>query len=349
MLAGGDRQDVWVLRVPRTETEAARRALRAARWLDPGHPIRVEGEWAYLPLGNRPDSTSFPPSWELVEDEGWDPRPPPFHPYEEIRRRLADLPPEVRDRLPRRWERLGDVLVFKGLPGRGAVRDRVAATYAAVLKAKTVVLDVGGIRGPWRTPDVERVWGDGTETVHAENGVRYALDVARVMFASGNMAERRRMAEAVEPGEVVADLFAGIGYFALPMAVHGRPRRVVACEVNPLAFRYLEQNVRLNRAFAVEPRLGDCRDTAPVAEADRVVMGYLDAHAYLDVALRALGAEGVVHYHETCPRALWPERPVRRLERAARAAGRTLSVLGMRVVKSYAPGVSHVVVDGAVR
>lgn len=222
-------------------------------------------------------------------------------------------------------------------------RRQVAESFAPVLRARTVAVD-RGVRGPWRQPDVEVVWGTGTETVHREDGVLFKLDVARVMFSSGNVKERMRMGRVVRPGETVVDLFAGIGQFSLPMAVHGRPARVVACEVNPVAHGYLEENVRLNRAWAIEPRLGDCRQTAPSGIADRVILGYLEGARYLDVAMRAAKDECVLHYHEGVP-VEDPDGPARHVVDAAANAGFQPRILAVRRIKSYAPRMRHLVLD----
>ena len=263
-------------------------------------------------------------------------------PWREVARRL---PPGLAVHVPRRYERIGDVLLLK-LPEIGGGRERIAAAYADVLRAKSVVSD-HGVRGPWREPDVEVLFGGETETVHLEDGVRFRLDVARTMFSSGNVAERMRMGRVVRPGETVVDLFAGIGYFALPMAVHGRPARVVACEVNPAAFAYLEANVRLNCAWSVEPRLGDCREVAPPNAADRIVMGLLRGKPYLDVAMRTAKHACVLHYHEAVPVEDVPDGPWSRVEAAAHRAKRRAELLAVHRIKSYAPRVAHVVLDVA--
>ncbi|HYS72225.1 MAG TPA: class I SAM-dependent methyltransferase family protein [Thermoplasmata archaeon] len=254
------------------------------------------------------------------------------------------LPPGLASSVPRHYERIGDVLVLRLPAGLGDRRREIARAYASVLGAKAVVHD-GGVQGPWREPNGEVVFGRETETVHIENAVRFKLDPTKVMFSSGNLAERMRMGRITRPGETVVDLFAGIGYFALPMAVHGRPAKVVACEVNPTAFAYLEENVRLNRAWCVEPRLGDCRRVAPEGVADRIVMGYLDGQSYLDVAMRAAKGACVLHYHETTPVEEVPEGPWSRLERAAKQAGFAAELLAVRKIKSYAPRIGHVVLD----
>ncbi len=265
-------------------------------------------------------------------------------PYQAVRT-TAHLPESLKELLPRRWERIGEVLVLRLPPELEAYREAVGEAYGRVLRAQAVVEETDGIRGAWRTPQTRVLWGEDTETVHQEHGIRYRLDPTQVMFSSGNLAERRRMGKVCRPGEQVVDMFAGVGYFALPMALHGGARRVVACEINPTAFRYLCENVQMNGAAAVEARLGDCRETVPEGMADRVVMGYLrDTFRFLPTAFRALRDRGWIHYHEACP-----DRAADRLERhlrtVAEEVGRTVESSNLRRVKAYAPRVSHWVLD----
>jgi tRNA G37 N-methylase Trm5 len=44
--------------------------------------------------------------------------------------------------------------------------------------------------------------------------------VTKVMFSSGNVSEKARIARLDAGGEVVLDLFAGVGYWTLPLLVH---------------------------------------------------------------------------------------------------------------------------------
>ena len=258
--------------------------------------------------------------------------------------------------LARRWERIGDVLLLRIRPELVPHREAIAAIYRDVLGVRTVVQDLTSVHGPWRVPEVRWLLGGGTETVHHEDGVRFKLDVTLVMFSSGNLAERLRMARCVRAGETVVDLFAGIGYFSIPIAVHGRPDRVVACEVNPTAFAYLLENVRMNRSGAVEARLGDCRDTAPKAVADRVILGHFDAERYLDTALEAAKDRAILHVHglhrsigagRGTPALL--ESPLAKTLRAAAERHRyEVLRIAPRFVKWYGPHRLHFVLDAQV-
>jgi tRNA wybutosine-synthesizing protein 2 len=196
---------------------------------------------------------------------------------------------------------------------------------------------------------VRVLWGDGTDTVHIEAGVRYSLDVARVMFSPGNIDERVGIADRVRPGSVVVDLFSGIGYFALPIAVRRPDAYIHACELNPVSFAYLVRNIRLNRVSNVVPLLGDCREVAPCGVADWVLMGHFDGREYLDVAFSALRGKGTILYHELCPKEQYPDAMTCRLAAAARSNWRDVITIRTRIVKSYAPGILHVAAELQVR
>jgi tRNA wybutosine-synthesizing protein 2 len=250
--------------------------------------------------------------------------------------------------LRRGWERYGDVVVVQFLAGVPDER-RLAAAAAVgpALGARTVVEDLGVRPGPTRTPRARHLWGGDTRCLHRENGIVFAFDPLKVMFASGNQAERARMGALDCRGETVVDLFAGIGYFSLPVATRADAARVVACEVNLDAHSFLVENASLNRVQdTVEPLLGDCRDVAPRGAADRVLMGYVHGtEAFLPTALSCLKpAGGIIHYHEAYPQETKFEDARRALAKAAGSTWR-LEVVGEREVKSFAPGIDHVCLD----
>ena len=216
-----------------------------------------------------------------------------------------------------------------------------------MLKCRAVLEDTGGIKGVKREPVVKHICGDkNTETTHVENKIKFMLDASKIMFSSGNVDERIRMAHAGREGEVAVDMFAGIGYFSIPMAVYSGTK-VYACEINPVAYRYLTKNIELNGVEKnVKALYGDCRDVAPRGVADRVLMGYFKSKDFLPYALKVLKPDGgVIHYHTTCPVDSFPEEPFHDVESAARASGRNVELLYHKEVKSYAPGIIHGVLD----
>jgi tRNA wybutosine-synthesizing protein 2 len=271
-------------------------------------------------------------------------------PFDRVKKELSRvLPSDCMQLLPKKWEKLGAVVILKLPEELTAYHEKIGESYASVLGCSSVLNDVGGIAGMYRTPTVKLVWGSTqTETLHRENGVRYLLDPQKVMFASGNMAERKRMGFISNPGEIVVDLFAGIGYFTLAMAVHSRPKKIIACEMNPVAFDYLCKNVVLNQVpDIVEPIFGDNRKVSPKGCAHRVLAGYLQkTDTYLPVALECLRSQrGILHYHSMLTYSTSKEQLVQQIQSCADCYNRHATLLLAKKIKSYAPGVDHVVLD----
>ncbi len=267
-----------------------------------------------------------------------------------LRKKGVDEP--TIDAAPSSWAVIGSVLLvdFGDLSGSETLSSAERRVIGEALlelhgNADTVIAR-GGIEGVRRDPTGTVVAGIGeTETVHTEHGTKYAIDFSKVMFSPGNKAERARMGRVVEANERVFDMFAGIGYFTLPMARAGAT--VTAAEIDPESYRFLVENVRLNGVTdRVRASLGDCRDIETTA--DRIVAGHYDAHEYLDSALEALVSDGVIHLHGATPEPLFPERPIDRIERAAAAVDRSTTILETRTVKSHSAGIVHGVVDARI-
>ncbi len=261
-----------------------------------------------------------------------------------------ELPLNALRLLPRGWMILGEIIVVKVHPALDPFEHRIGQALLDAYPRCRMVLRDYGIEGQLREP-VRRVIAGvgGTQTVHRENGVLFSLDAQRVMFSAGNLKERMRMS-LLGKDEYVVDMFAGIGYFSLPMAVHSRPARILAVELNPVAYDYLCQNIRQNRVLEiVEPVYGDCAKMTPKSEADRVVMGMvLVTDRYLQKGIEALRPGGILHYHQTVPSWKYPAAAVKDVIDAASALGRRAEILQCIRVKKYSPGMVHAVVDARI-
>ena len=207
---------------------------------------------------------------------------------------------------------IGDILVVKKEPDN--LEEIIKLPYI------NKVVKLGKIRGQKREPEVEMIYGEGTETIHKENYCKYKFDVAKIMWSKGNTGERLRMSRIPQSSETIIDMFAGIGYFTIPMAVHSKPKKIYAIEINPISYTYLCENVKLNKVEdIVEPIFGDCALQDFDHIADRIMMGYIGGtHHYLDSAMQYLKEGGIIHYHESTPEAILFERPIQRVEDAAR-------------------------------
>ncbi len=221
---------------------------------------------------------------------------------------------------------------------------------AAVLKMmprfRTVALE-RGINGATRRPRMEVLAGSRSLlTVHREHGCLFKLDLDKVMWSAGNKGERARLAGMVGKKDNVVDMFAGIGYWTVPVA--RKARRVTAIDINPKALAFLEQNLKLNGlSQKVKVIRGDCRNVAEelAGTADRVIAGWLDdTLAYFPAALKMAKKGAIIHYHEALP-ADQVEARAEDLHDVAAAHGRKLTIEDIQQVKSISPGRQHLVFD----
>jgi tRNA wybutosine-synthesizing protein 2 len=330
--------------VARLEAESVRKRLNTKGYVRKDVRIIELGEFVLLPLTDKVDQLVIDAE-SLVIVDGY-PRERECYraPFDIIKEELA-LPDELADLLPYKWEMLGDVLIAKFPERLRSHLKRIARSYAAELGAKTVLDERGYIDGVFRTPRMEIVFGSETVTVHREGPILYKLDAAKLMFSSGNFDEKKRMGELDCTGETVVDMFAGIGYFTLPLAKLAHAKRVIACEINPLAHSFLRQNLVLNRVESVvETYLGDNRTLPYEDVAERIIMGYIGStEASLPKAFSLIKKGGIIHYHDVCSIDEIPGKLVAAFTRAA--DGRSFEVLQVKEVKTYAPSKSHMVID----
>ncbi|MDN7013462.1 SAM-dependent methyltransferase [Methanoculleus sp. FWC-SCC3] len=277
---------------------AALADIADAEWVDPSRRPYVEGGVAWVPVR-----------------EGY----------------FADTDlPERETYRGRGYHLLGDVAVVHG----DAPTKEELTAIVEHCRPRGVV-QVKGFLSEMRIPDIEVLYGTAGEVRHREQGYTFFLDPTKVMFSQGNRNEKARIASLVRPGERVADMFAGIGYFTIPAAMSGA--RVHAMEINPIAFEYLQRNIMANRVRGrVTGELGDCRELLSGVY-DRILMGHFDAPSMLGDVLAHVREGSVLHIHSIGD---VNETIRERVDEAGFSAAVT-----SRRVKKYGPHAWHMVQD----
>lgn len=358
-------------------------ALKALHFLDPlGRSHHAEGQVGFACTQSSPLSDEalndltkrFPHPFEQtmseIESIG-----PSVNPHDRLQACVVEWMKELdktateahTNGIPSKWEALGDLIVLpldafangawiEALGG--ATKAQANQLWAAVAHA------LGGARlarqdhisdNELRSPRVEMLAGESTWVEFSDYGVHFGFDASKVMFSSGNVTERHRIGSIDMKGETVVDAYAGAGYYTLPMLVRSQAGHVHACEMNPASIEGLKWAAAKN---GVEGQLsvheGDNQATLPklVGVADRCHLGLLpSSEAVWQHALACLKPTGGwLHVHMNVEKEKvqsWSDETVQKLDEMARVLGRNWSIEAKHIerVKSYSPGVLHVVLD----
>lgn len=84
-----------------------------------------------------------------------------------------------------------------------------------------------------------------TDAFQHELDCRFTFDFSKVYWNSRLHTEHERLVRMFKPEDVVVDVFAGVGPFAIPAGRKGCA--VLANDLNPVSHTYLEKNVHDNR------------------------------------------------------------------------------------------------------
>ncbi len=315
--------------VPKEKAEDVRRKLLAVGALRTGVAVEREGDVIHFPVLTQVD-VGFP-----VEEREFRESFVPIRSYKDV----ANVPAELKPLLPTSFDVVGDIAIIRIPDELARFEGEIAdAILQANMSVKVVAADAG-VKGPLRIRDLRVLRGPNrTETVHRECGLSFLVDAAKAYFSPRLGTERMRVADQVQPGEVVVDMFAGVGPYAILIAKRRAPQVVYAFDANPDGFRYLEENVRRNRAERVEARLGDgLQLLAGIEPPNRVIIDYpQDPEPAQSVAVSKVRLGGTIHYYEILEEA---ERPGREewLATNGESLGRRVDVVGVRAVHGWSP------------
>ena len=251
---------------------------------------------------------------------------------------------------------VGDIAILR-IPVRLASWKRVIAetVLERIRHVKAVLNQTGPVIGEYRLRDLEWIGGEHkTETIYREAGCVFRVDMATVYVSPRLSYERMRIGRLVGAGEVVVNMFAGIGSFSILIAKHRSPVRVYSVDLNPRAINLMKANIILNRVqgivYAIEGDAQNIVETRLRSVADRVLMPLPEkAFEYLGTAVNALKPSGgTIHYYDFthCKKT---EDPRFKVEKKVMSKLHQMttehSVEFSRVVRSVGPNWYQVVLD----
>lgn len=214
-----------------------------------------------------------------------------------VKAKLTKMTMAPKPRLP--FDIIGDICIFK--EGRRGVRyvDEIRRIRQIYRFVNTFYLKKGGLEGVERVPQLKFLGGIEKEvTLHVENGLKFLVNVKKTYFNPRLATERRRVCELMSEGELMLDMFAGVGPFSITAAKF-KGVKSDALDINPVAVELLKKNVELNKVEGlVTPYNCDAASFTTDKRYNRVLMNLpFGSLKYLGKAVSLCGRSAVIHVY----------------------------------------------------
>lgn len=259
------------------------------------------------------------------------------------------LDQEKRGELINSFDIIGNIAIIEIPKNLVVVENEIANAIIKIHKnVCTVAKKEGPMEGEYRTRKLKIIFGErNTETMHTENGMKMLVDVTRTYFSPRLSFERKRIAEEVKDGEKILALFAGVGPFPLVIAKNKKNCEIVAIELNPIAVKYMEKNIAINKIKNITTICGDADDVVKRSYgnfADRVLMPLpKDGEKFLRAAYFGAKNNAIIHFYtfvnRTNPFEDARKKIFEQLEK------KNVGIVKERVVRPFSPALVQVAID----
>lgn len=199
------------------------------------------------------------------------------------------------------YKMVGDIVVFS--------KRAELPIHAYIEAAKKVLEDNPRLKAAWlkmetfgeeRIPKLVHLAGAmKTETVTKEYGIYLAVDIARAYYNPRLAAEHYRIAELVDDGEIVLDMFTGIGAFPLHIAKR-KEAIVYGIDINLEGLLLANKSMKINKKIKGVIILinADARKLPFKIQFDRIIMNLpRNSKQFLKQACKYVKDNGIIHIY----------------------------------------------------
>lgn len=261
------------------------------------------------------------------------------------------LTPEEAEEMYGAFDQIGSKIILR-IPDSLLSRKKLIGQVLLekVKTAKSVFYQSSPVEGDYRIRKLELLAGeDSTETEYKEHGCRFKIDVEKTFFSPRLATERLRIADLVKDGEIVINMFGGVGMFSI-IAAKKKKCHVYNIDINPHAAKLCLENINLNKLEGtVESIEGDAADVIEkrlVGVGDRVLMLLPErSDEFLDSAIKALKNKGILHYYGHVHSDRKNQVPAAAINHFMSVVNVKSEVLGAKIVRPIGPRFYQAVVD----
>ena len=213
------------------------------------------------------------------------------------------LSPSESEELFSSFDQVGEIIVLRIPDSLKSKKKIIGETLLDQVKTtRSVFYQSSPVEGEFRTRNLEILAGeDNTETEYKESGCRFLVDVEKAFFSPRLSTERERIANLTRGGEIIINMFGGIGMFSI-LAAKISKCTVYNIDINPNASLLCEKNIKLNKLKGKVISLNG--DSVKIIQdklqnlADRVLMLLPErSDEFLETAILATKNNGIIHYY----------------------------------------------------
>ncbi|MBW3004545.1 class I SAM-dependent methyltransferase family protein [Candidatus Woesearchaeota archaeon] len=252
--------------------------------------------------------------------------------------------------VPSSFDVVGSVAIIE-IPEELKKKEKIIAeTMIQLFKpVKTVVKKSGIHYGKYRRQKLDVIGGEKTKVAECkESGVRIKVDLEKCYFSSRLGTERLRVAKLVKPKEKVLVMFSGVAPYPLVIARNAEPEIVYGVELNPVAHKFGEENVKLNKLQnKIKLFQGDVIDIVPKLKKkfDRILMPMPKTSlTFLGTAFKAAKKGTIIHFYTFGREEEFADIRKTILEECKKHK-KKCRIIKIAKAGHYAPGVYRVCVD----
>ncbi|MCE4608689.1 MAG: methyltransferase domain-containing protein [Caldisphaeraceae archaeon] len=164
-----------------------------------------------------------------------------FEKYKYSVKRLSEVVPGISSYLI-----IGDIAIINYKKDMGLLKKAAKQIMEMNPRVKAVYTKTA-TSGEFRIPKLILLEGEDKKlALHKENGLRFYVDLAKAYFNPRLAGEHMRIADFIDDGDSVLDMFTGIGGFSINIAKK-RKANILGVDINPYAVYLAEYNYRINK------------------------------------------------------------------------------------------------------
>ena len=255
------------------------------------------------------------------------------------------------DELISAFDQIGSIIIVRIPDSLLSKKKIIGETLLKEVKiAKSVFYQASAVEGDFRTRNLEILAGDdNTETEYREFGCKFSVDVKNAFFSPRLSTERERIANLIQDGEIMNNMFAGVGMFSI-IAAKKKKCTVYSLDINPIASQLCEKNIKQNKlvgkVISINGNASEIINEKLMDKSDRTLMLLPErSDEFLESAINTTKNGGIIHYYSHIHADKKVDAGKLSEEHYLQVTPVQSEILGSKIVRAVGPRYYQTVVD----